>query len=173
MKKGIVILLLLLAFVAGCKKTPAAQDELSKLPPATQIGSNTFGCLLNGKVFLPSGYDGSKPNFHVIADPNNGDLLIESYRYINGNEERIYFGANNIKAPGSYPIINLGNTSVGYSYQNCYIIFIDSIYRQGYINVSKYDIGNGILSGTFEAHLYRPSCGDTIHITSGRFDKKL
>jgi hypothetical protein len=34
----------------GCKK----QQE-NKLPAATQNGANTFGCLIDGKAWIPSG----------------------------------------------------------------------------------------------------------------------
>jgi hypothetical protein len=64
------------------------------LPPITQTGPNTFGCLINGSVFLPNGYDGSKPNFHVIADPGFREFLLEAYRYIGDDEQRIYLGSN-------------------------------------------------------------------------------
>ena len=30
-------------------------NPLEQLPPATQTGANTFGCLLDGELFLPSG----------------------------------------------------------------------------------------------------------------------
>lgn len=30
------------------------QENIESLPPATQIGANTFGCLIDGKVFVPN-----------------------------------------------------------------------------------------------------------------------
>ena len=146
------LLLLPILLADSCKKNG---NELSKLPTATQTGANTFGCLINGKAFIPNGYDGNKPNFHVVADPTymNGDLLIEAYRYIDNYKQKIFLGSDSIKTTGHYEIKNLGRTSVGYDYQNCYIMFIDSVYRTGYLDITKYDISNGILSGTFEAIL--------------------
>ena len=45
--------LLLLATLLGlsqCKKNDSGPaDPASQLPPATQSGANTFGCLLNGQ----------------------------------------------------------------------------------------------------------------------------
>lgn len=156
-----------------CKKDKL-QAELDKLPPITQEGKNTFGCLVNGKAFLPSGFDG-KPNIHVVADPGygDGDLFIKAYRFIDGLQESISLGSDSIRSIGYYSIKSLGKTSAAYEYKNCYIIFIDSIYRTGYLNISKYDLGTGILSGTFDFALFRPDCGDTIWVTNGRFDKKL
>ncbi len=41
---------------AQCKKHhPPPKTELEKLPPITQTGANTFGCLLNGVAFTPGG----------------------------------------------------------------------------------------------------------------------
>jgi hypothetical protein len=37
----------------SCKKH--SSDPLSQLPPATQTGAQTFGCLINGKAFTPGG----------------------------------------------------------------------------------------------------------------------
>ncbi|HYG02766.1 MAG TPA: hypothetical protein VD927_09985 [Chryseosolibacter sp.] len=48
------ILLALLTACDGCKlddPQPAHKTELEKLPPATQEGKNTFGCLVNGKAW--------------------------------------------------------------------------------------------------------------------------
>lgn len=36
-----------------CKKKPV--DPIDQLPPETQTGANTFGCLVNGEVFKPGG----------------------------------------------------------------------------------------------------------------------
>src|SRR5471030_2994923 len=44
----------LIILSSSCKKhviQPA--DQLSLLPAATQTGANTFGCLVNGQVFVP------------------------------------------------------------------------------------------------------------------------
>jgi hypothetical protein len=38
---------------SSCKK-----NNGSSLPPATQTGAHTFGCLINGQVFTPGGGDG-------------------------------------------------------------------------------------------------------------------
>jgi len=43
---------------------------LEQLPPATQTGANTFGCLLNGEAWTPSGNNGyGTGNYTVACDP--------------------------------------------------------------------------------------------------------
>lgn len=38
-----------------CKKDKPPVNPVSQLPPETQTGANTFGCLIDGKVFVPKG----------------------------------------------------------------------------------------------------------------------
>ncbi len=50
MKNTILFFFLLLL---SCSKSDPAEDPLAKLPAETQVGANTFGCLINGQVFYP------------------------------------------------------------------------------------------------------------------------
>jgi hypothetical protein len=43
----IITILVAYAFFAACEK------EKPHLPPETQTGANTFGCYINGKLFVP------------------------------------------------------------------------------------------------------------------------
>ena len=66
MKNILIITMLMLLCAASCKKDNKNEDQL---PPATQTGANTFGCLVNGKVFVPKGYGSTgRPNPHVQYD---------------------------------------------------------------------------------------------------------
>ena len=83
--KHAYFLALLLAALLGlsqCKKKrdPAPEDQL---PPATQTGANTFGCLVNGQPWTPQGYNGMS-NYSVYYDPTyrKGTLNIFKYKYI-------------------------------------------------------------------------------------------
>jgi hypothetical protein len=53
MKK--IFLLLLTTFTLSCcnKDDNTTTNPVDQLPPATQVGANTFGCFLDGKVFMP------------------------------------------------------------------------------------------------------------------------
>ncbi|MEO7801559.1 MAG: hypothetical protein ABIR81_06155 [Ginsengibacter sp.] len=55
MRPYIVLIFCFFLITASCKKNNTPTDE-DQLPPATQTGANTFGCLINGKVWLPKGY---------------------------------------------------------------------------------------------------------------------
>lgn len=47
-----MLLIILLANADGCKDDPKPKTELEKLPPATQEGKHTFGCLVDGKAWV-------------------------------------------------------------------------------------------------------------------------
>ena len=51
------VLLFLTFTLINCTKS----DDQDQLPPATQTGANTFGCLINGKVFIPKDKTGYTP----------------------------------------------------------------------------------------------------------------
>lgn len=54
MKKIFQLLVIAMLFIA-CNKDNDTIAPIDQLPEATQTGENTFGCLLNGEAFLPSG----------------------------------------------------------------------------------------------------------------------
>lgn len=182
MKKFLLIAVCLcsLIFTANsCKKDKIT--ELEKLPPATQTGANTFGCLVNGKAFLPKGYDGTgRPNPHVQYDYLlNGQpyLSIEASKFTDDN-----LGGGGISITfwdvtqiGHYDVSSKFRFSVGWPIiiGNCGMSIIDSALQAwggGYI--SKLDIPNRIISGTFNFKAIKPGC-DTVRITDGRFDIKF
>ncbi|MGG7035906.1 MAG: hypothetical protein ACI7YS_12040 [Flavobacterium sp.] len=78
-----LILLLIISFTLSCcekDNTSKPVAEIDKLPPATQIGANTVGCLLDGKAFKPGSYNNSTNCFYQYV---NG----EYYFYLNFNNK--------------------------------------------------------------------------------------
>jgi len=61
----------------SCKKHKDV-DPLSQLPPETQTGANTFGCVVNGKAFLPKG-------------PSISPILFCYYQFLNNSSDHGYF----------------------------------------------------------------------------------
>ena len=172
---------LLLAALLGLsqcqKKDP---DPVDQLPPATQTGAGTFGCLVNGQPWTPQGNDGTS-NYSVSYDvtPAGGVLAIQTYRiYGKANDEfqNIVLFANQIAGAGSFSFRSPQRTraSVNDQKTNCYWSSRDSAttYRRGQMVITRLDRQAGIVSGTFAFTLYKPGC-DSIRVTQGRFDKKL
>lgn len=172
MKNKSASFLLLSALIITLLSSPQCKkdvDELSKLPPITQEGKNTFGCLVNGKAWIPQGYDGVFPNIRVTVEPNSLDIRVYSYKDQVLNE--ILIGCTDFKGIGIYNFNNPTQQSFGYITSNCQILRNDTAYRTGNFRITKFD--SDIISGTFECSLFLRNCGDTIRITHGRFDKKL
>jgi len=174
-------LLLVLTQCSKCKNDPTPTKPEDQLPAATQTGANTFGCLLNGQVWLPSGSIGTNDSFRVTYDPTyaNGSLQIRVFKVIPNYLDPQYFfisGATMNKI-GTYPI----------DYQICGVAYYtekrDACQEysrssslgttvRGQLTITRLDMRAGIISGTFDFTLAQTGC-DTLKITQGRFDKKL
>ena len=182
---------LLLAALLGlsqCKKShPDPANPEDQLPPATQTGAGTFGCLLNGQPWTPNGFNGY-PNLQAIYDPsfNGGNLDIRVYMYPSGLKQAQYvgFGGDQITKPGTYTITTPSNPAPPGPYTvlfadgnvsspcNMYQVGIGATQAGGQFTITRLDPTNRIVSGTFQFTLIRPSC-DTIRIAQGRFDSKF
>jgi hypothetical protein len=163
---------------AACKKDKTI-NEIDKLPAATQTGANTFGCLVNGTFFINNGYDGNNSNYRLFVDPNfqNGAFQIRVYSFLNLKYQRININSNDINSVGTFNVIgNSGPIFIDYNNDNGNCNFNQSAncYLKGNLTITRYDISNGIFSGTFQFDIKDPNFNcDTIKITEGRFDKKL
>ena len=173
------LLVIPLALLLGCKKTsPAPEDQL---PPATQTGANTFGCLLNGQVWTPQGYNGTS-NYGVSYDSglNGGIFDLRTYRYPEpgnaNNQQYIILYSNKLNKEGVYYFNNLPQTeaSIEDRMSNCSWSSRDNAttYRRGTLTIARLDPQAGIVSGTFAFTLFKPGC-DSVRVTQGRFDKRL
>ena len=179
----------------SCSKDDA-QTEASKLPPETQIGANTFGCYINGKLVIPRDgtgtLGGSEKGIKIWGDPigNQEYNEVEVIDYKSTRTAEIVIHIQNLHQ------IGIGNYTVDLSnglrgidgLNNNYIhcrVFNESTnsyqyYRSfdncGTINITRYDspniiIQNRIFSGNFSCRLKNSSNpNDEIQVTSGRFD---
>ncbi|MFC4263684.1 hypothetical protein ACFOWM_12385 [Ferruginibacter yonginensis] len=159
----------------SCKKSKIIEDQL---PPITQVGANTFGCLINGKLYTPKGFEQNKPNFDMIVDPNNnGNVDIRTFRKDGLKTSSLSFSCFNIFSSDIFilPFSDIFPNYIDDINSNvCYFVSSQNNFRKGSLKITRYDLTNKIISGTFEFTLFDStiSC-DTIHITQGRFDKKF
>ncbi|MGD5408184.1 hypothetical protein QUS89_23100, partial [Xanthomonas citri pv. citri] len=70
---------------SSCRKNKPA-NAVDQLPPETQTGANTFGCLIDGKVFVPRDGNGKPGLFVQYVDLGTGPgggwhLNIPAYNY--------------------------------------------------------------------------------------------
>jgi len=171
---------------AGNCKKPGNEEE--QLPPITQTGANTFGCLINGKVWLPKGWDGQFPNSRITIDPTyvDGDLTVRTYRMDGDFRYSITLSSDSIKNTGIYQIKSFSRCKFVYgkhardlSISYCSVDNGngggDPNNISGYLKITRYDLANRIFSGEFEITFNNIDCGlgDPVSITQGRFDYKL
>ncbi|TGE26703.1 hypothetical protein [Hymenobacter metallicola] len=171
--------LLLLTQCSKCKQgDPFPKNQL---PWATQTGANTFGCLVNGQLYLPQGNVGSR-NFNVSYDPTfrGGAVVIETYRVENNRTKFLSIDAAPITAIGSYSLdLQQGVGEVLYTDTDgqlspCSAMYDsrDVSYRKGRMNITRFDQQARIISGTFDVTIGRTGC-DTLKVTQGRFDARF
>jgi hypothetical protein len=161
-----------------CKKDKPPVDPVSQLPPETQTGANTFGCLVDGKVFVPKGAPFSGPSLQCAYQYlDNGSSkgfyfqLSASHRYSTQNIKSLAIGTENLKLKeGAFILEDAFHDG------NAFGLFSESgtaNYTQknlpGLLTITKFDEINQIVSGTFWFSVVKSS-EDTIQITNGRFD---
>lgn len=183
MKK--VLLLLLTTFTLSCcnkDDEPKTITELEKLPPATQIGANTAGCLVNGVAFLPKGYFTTGNLVCNYIDGKDFTLAIRE-SIIQGGNENIRtilissFNQNLHDNVGvSFPLVEYGANSKSGEYVINAVASPDPNYYSttsiisGELKITHHDFNNAILSGTFWFDAIN-SNGEIIKVREGRFDK--
>jgi hypothetical protein len=186
--KQVKLLLLIIACITtftACKKdkTELIVEPIpigDQLPAITQTGANTFGCLVNGKVYIPKGYRGNgSPNPKITYDIGlNGRpyLGIIADQIINSSfKGEILIAFRNLDHLGVYSMPDDFNFSATWVdvIGNCGTIAFDTtIKKWGSGIISKLDIPNQIISGTFNCKYKTLTC-DTVFITDGRFDIKF
>ncbi|MDO7874293.1 hypothetical protein Q5H93_06075 [Hymenobacter sp. ASUV-10] len=167
--------LLAALLLSACAKD---DDPQAQLPLETRTGANTIGCLVNGQLWTPKGYNGTL-NYTVSYDRTyrKGTLNVGTYRYIGkgaDDYQMVGFYADSIPSTGTYSLaipdhhegIFLDRTGT------CQFPGNDPYFRKGQLTITRLDMQAGIVSGTFWFTLYKPGC-DSIRVTNGRFDKKL
>jgi hypothetical protein len=169
----------LLLLSASCKKEKS-KNPIDDLPPATQTGANTFGCLVNGKAFLPKGSGFGGPvlecrldyinygfRFFLNAiDTKNTPLravtiLTDSLELSEGT---YVLNKPNINGSVSGEFVIIDNTNIN--------AFETSPQFNGILNITKYDKVKFIISGTFSFDAVNKS-GEKVEIKEGRFDMKF
>ena len=175
-----LLLLVLTVQRCQCKKddpipTPVPQPKPCDtcLPPITTTGQNTFGCRVNGTVWLPEG--GSGTPGQSIEYTSNKELVISGYN--DSREEFLTLDIRPISDTGNFVFYDSLFVLQGASFLNAKTglnYYTDTIYH-GNIHILRLDPNKGVVSGTFSFDLYDMyhQHNDTIHITDGRFDLHL
>ena len=177
MKARVLSFLLLFALlsISSCKKRAANPKEV--LPAATMEGKNTFGAMVNGKVWVPAGRPSTfQKNLDITYEPayKGGTLNIAAYRKINDTSgyEQLVIGMTQVDHEGVYNFGNADFSEIRFYNGVCEYDSSPNFNYQGKLEVTKLDLNKGVIAGKFEFTLTKSDC-ETINVTEGRFDKKL
>lgn len=167
-------LILSLCFLISITSCDSDDDNncqgIDCLPPITQTGVGTFGCLVNGEPYFAFG--GVNAQYQLIdgeyffvvgSNRESGTLrsiILESTKMSISESDFILgdFGENKI-----YSFIRL-------SENNLSTTLYTSDNNVGSLSITKLDQTNQIVSGTFEFEILNPDDGQIYQITEGRFD---
>ncbi len=174
-----------LLFCPSCSCKKQSANPIDRLPPETQTGANTFGCLVNGEVFVPRG-------------PSLSPILTCYYQYLNtdySNSKGYFFQVHAIRKGSKdceltaisidtdsltieerkeidLKLIIKGTAGGRYSYYpDCglSVDYITTNSKFGKLYIKKFDQTKQIVSGTFWFNAVNAN-GDTVKVTDGRFD---
>ncbi len=177
MKK--LILLLFFASLLACKK------DIDELEPPTETGAGTFGAKVNGVLWAPQGF-GIVPTAPILEARFGGgnSIFINARNFASSpTESEFELYIQNITGAGTFLLNQNTGKYPGQSASYGYYVerritptneWITSAHHSGKIEVTKFDLTNKIISGTFEftaLNLYGTSV--PITITEGRFDVKI
>ena len=168
-------LLLIILFLSfnSCSQEDNCENPTDCLPPATQTGAGTFGCLINGEPFVD--ISGRFNCFYQLVDGK--------YYFAIGAEDNdrlpqnIYLSLNALELKeGKLYNLNLDIENSAYAGAGFTFSIGDSfgVYTNsqntGEMKITKFDLEKRIVSGTFSFKLEHPKTGEIVKITNGRFD---
>ena len=146
-------------------------EALNRLVPITQTGAGTFGCLLNGELWIPEAVFEEEAADVVMGttNPNNITITADKQPISDNRDQLIVIGT--VFVVGSKTDLK---TSTKWRNSNriddCRRILIDTTIAN-YMLVNHFDQTNRTISGLFEATMTNPDCPqDTVRLTEGRFD---
>ena len=181
MKNTMKILLIFVLFSAlKCEKE---KDPLpAELPPATQTGENTFGCKIDGKIFVAE--SGTTWTPIVLSSIIITDFPKKIHPYLSFSAHR---RGTNLDFTGQFLFSNLGEIITEGSYTLGFPNGIDTLLRTvvdinnkryktdslngGEFIITKLDTIEKIVSGTFYFDAMNKN-SEIIKVTEGRFDIK-
>jgi len=181
-----LILLLLIIFTLTCCDKDDDKTAIEQLPPATTIGANKAGCLVNGQVFLPKGssqfgtilscfYQQDQGGYHfglsiVEKSSNQNKIVILS---LNPNaivENTTYYLVAKVFDSNNDNQSNFGEFWIT-SNTNSAVLFRTKNSLPGELKITKFDTQQKIISGTFWYDSFDVN-GEKVEVREGRFDMR-
>lgn len=170
--KNLRLLFLMLIVLTSCEDGFIARKE--SLPPITQTGANTVGCLVNGKVFLPHqrGINAAVNCFYQYSDGNYYFTLAFGDTREGIEDVNIFVAKTTLVAGQKYELNQGYGTEIGGGAE--YYFDLNNKYNtnkmnKGELKITRIDVKESIISGTFWFDAVNAK-GEKVEIREGRFD---
>jgi hypothetical protein len=186
-KHGLMLFVLAICFTLSGMQCEKDQNipEIDKLPPATQTGANIFGCMIDGKAFMPrkSGWFG-------------GPVLVAQYQYLTDNGQTgnyfaltaqdekthvneiwgVSLSAQCVDLEVKTYTLDQYNTLFKLAGEHHILdeslkfnTFTTDLINKGELTINRFDDANQIMSGTFWFDAVNKD-GVKVEVREGRFD---
>lgn len=190
MKKLTLVLLGIMLLYGNCKfeTKEVVPEDISVLPPVTDNGANTFGCLIDKVVWVNKGSSSSGVNIYNSTfgyskqkDSTIIDIKGNMYTYDGKSDDNFSLGFSGKGIPKvgvSYVLGKNANLRMEYYRRlynsNVYVISKSPNPEFNTITFTKVDTLSKIVAGRFEGKLVNStSNNNTLTVSDGRFDIKF
>ena len=185
MKNFLCCVIALCLLAGACKKNNPDAD----LPPVTQEGKNTAGCLINGQAFVAKSYGGGPLSAPIPALQGgfsfdslyrlsiNGQVNgqgVEVMLFLRGKKAALYqLNRNTLFYPQGDPLYLFSHATYRTVDSGTREVYITNARHTGQVTLTKADVQQGLSAGTFDfTAVSNQDSAKTVIITSGRFDRK-
>jgi len=174
--KPYIYFILIFSFItiSSCSKPDECENPIDCLPQITQIGAQTFGCLINNEPFKPGGSQLSGPTLQIDYTLIDGQYI---FNLSGDNKESnkaivISIRGEELQENTTYTLSKYERDSnFGEYLKSGSDHRTDSIHT-GELHISQLDLVDGIVSGTFWFDAINDN-NEIVEIREGRFDIKL
>lgn len=185
--KQLIVPLTAALLLTGCSKK---SDPQAALPPATQEGRNTGGCLIDGQPFVATGWPSGSLFGGTPTDPLEGGFYEDSLYYlqlagrVNGEKAAVTLFLRS-RTPGRHllnlttPTLDQGGLRRTLDHATYEVrganseTYITDAQHTGSIVLTQANLNAGLSAGTFEfTAVSTLDKTKTVTITQGRFDRK-
>lgn len=173
--RNLILILIAIFLLNGCDKDGQIFAGKDQLPPETQTGANTVGCLVNGKVFLPHQQGINSPVncfYQFVSGEYYFAMFFGDMRGTGIEDVGFYTNKIEIKTGQTYTLNQGYNPDKGGGaeyYTDLNNKFSTNLINIGELKITRIDVSKSIVSGTFWFDAIN-SKGEKVEIREGRFD---
>lgn len=167
-RSTIFFIIIFLLSISSCTK--------DKLPKATESGKNTFGCKIDGNVFLPSeegsSWVGARPI--IVSNSRFDGFVLRARKFSTSTSTpvNVVIALPYLITTGTYTLATFGYGEYKLDYAPNGPIYRTNQTYTGTVTITRCDTVNRIYSGTFSFKALDENTTKIVNVTDGRFDVK-